>query len=254
MLKKKIVMFIAAAMMTLSASSAFAAFADLELIRVVYERGTGTTEQVTDLGNVNTIIADVKANGTKTFTGATLTTTAGNSANLYAAYFAVNRTTGDLWVSGSTDTTLAPVAVGSPGFSVMKSGVLPMYTYYNGVLVTTDANGVKTGSQTYASSYVKKLTASQGSLGNAIDIATRPNTEISLASLVGATSGSVTQSLYKLNGLIAGDVGLFTDAISITTNFNGSTTVSSTPIPPAFFLMGSGLLGMFGLRRKNKVA
>jgi hypothetical protein len=102
------------------------------------------------------------------------------------------------------------------------------------------------------------LSANQGAIGNAITIATRPGTEASLGSLVGATSGSVTQNLYFLdNANGANKVGV--SVATISTNFDGSTTIvtpntAATPIPPAFFLMGSGLLGMFGLRRKNKVA
>jgi hypothetical protein len=247
MLKKKIVMLIAAAMMTLSASSAFAAFADMELIRVVYERTTGTTEQVTDLGTISSNLT-----GTHTYAGATLT--ANNSANLFATYFAVNKNTGDMWVSGSSDTTIAPVAVGTPGFTSFKNGVGGVYLTYNAA--TPDANGVRTGLQSAPNSFKTKLDANQGAFGNAVNIATRVNSEISLASLVGAASGSVTQNLYFLNGNAAGSVGQL--VASITTSANGSTTVAAptatTPIPPAFFLMGSGLLGMFGLRRKNKVA
>jgi FtsH-binding integral membrane protein len=81
--------------------------------------------------------------------------------------------------------------------------------------------------------------------------------ETSLASLVGATSGSVTQNLYfwanAYAAVPADTIGVL--AATITTSYNGTSVVTAaTPIPPAFFLMGSGLLGMFGLRRKNKVA
>ena len=55
MFKKKLTMLIAAALMTLSTSSAFAAFADSELIRVYYDRNGA--EIATDLGKVTDLTA-----------------------------------------------------------------------------------------------------------------------------------------------------------------------------------------------------
>jgi hypothetical protein len=126
-----------------------------------------------------------------------------------------------------------------------------VYAGYNAALAA--GSNTVTVLQSDLNSYKSKLSAAQGALGNAINIATRPNTEISLASLINGTATSVTQNLYSLAGTTAGSKGVFTTAI-ITTYADGRTNVSATPIPPAFFLMGSGLLGMFGLRRKNKVA
>jgi len=244
MLRKRIVMLIAAALMTLTASSAFAAFADLELLRVVYERTTGTTEQITDMGAVSTFLT-----GTHTIAGDALT--ANNANNLFVSYMAINKTTGELWVSNSA--AVAPIAVGTAGFNSTKTGFNSVYSYYN--TLTADANGVKTGSQSAANSFKSKLDASQGSLANGINIATRTTTEASLASLVGnAGAAPVAQTLYYfLSGNAGGSIGANT-GVTILTKADGSTTTSATPIPPAFFLMGSGLLGMFGLRRKNKVA
>ena len=51
MLKKKFAAFIAVALIQLSSSAAFAAFADLDLVQVVYERNGGA-EYATDLGNI----------------------------------------------------------------------------------------------------------------------------------------------------------------------------------------------------------
>jgi hypothetical protein len=238
---KKLATFAVAAMLTLSASSAFAAFADLELFRVVYERTTGTTEQVTDLGNVNTIVA----NGTGTFAGPALSAT--NNANLYVAYFAVNRLANTFWVSGSTNTALKPVAVGAAGFNSTKNGSNNFYSYYN---TLTPSNGVYTGQQSNLNSYISAL---GNAMGNDVNIATRANTEASLASIVGVAGASVTQYLYIFNGTATTGNGASTFTnIALHTNSDGSTTV--TPIPAAFYLMGSGLMGLVGLRRRNKVA
>ena len=242
MLKKKIVMLIAAALMTLSASSAFAAFADMELIRVVYDRAGN--EYATDLGNVNTLI-----------NSATPTTIAGNGAAGLVAYFAIDKTTNQLWVSGSTS---APSAINgtSGGLTTTKSGVTSVYAQYNQGIVGGATN--YTGLASAIGSYKNKLSATQGFLGNAISSATKGNTEASLAAIIAAGAGSVTQNLYYWNDglttVAANKIGVWTNNTIITTYSDGSTTIASTPIPPAFFLMGSGLLGMFGLRRKNKVA
>ncbi len=256
MFKKKIVMLIAAALMTLSASSAFAAFTDLELIRVVYERGTGSTETLTDLGNVNTILNDATTKGAQTFAG-TGALTATTPANLAVAYFALDSTNGQLWSTSKNGQSMGDL-------TGMSSGTISLYSYYNattgikttqGTTATGQAYGI--GVQSAASSYVKKLSASgqAGTLGNALPLA--GSAETSLGSLVGATSGSVTQNLYFWANGYANDPADYTGVnnFTITTNFNGTSVVTAaTPIPPAFFLMGSGLLGMFGLRRKNKVA
>src|SRR6185369_16678479 len=121
MFRKKLAVLVAAALMTLSASSAFAAFGDMELIRVYYERTTGTVEVATDLGNIDNLLAAPST----TIAGAF--GTVGTSANMYAAYFAVDRAHNMLWASGSSDVTNAPVAVGSPGYTSLKSGSSSVY-------------------------------------------------------------------------------------------------------------------------------
>jgi hypothetical protein len=245
MFKKKIVMLIAAAMMTLSASSAFAAFGDLELIRVYYERTTGTVEVATDLGTISTLLAAPST----TIVGAF--GTVNTPSNMYAAYFAVDRATNTFWVSGSSNDTTPPVAVGSPGYTSLKSGSSSVYSTYNAA--GGSANTTVTSLQS-SSGYKSKLSATQGFLGNGVNNATRPNTEISLASLLDHTASSVFQNLYSVAGTTASAKGV--KVAQISTNADGSTTITTanTPIPPAFFLMGSGLLGMFGLRRKVKAA
>ena len=246
-MKKKMIALLAGALMAMSASSAFAAFADLDLIRVYYERTTGTIEKATDLGNVKTLIATPST----TIAGSWASIT--NPNNLFVAYFAIDRTAsgpgvGDLWVSGSMDTTKAPLAVGTLGFNTAKSGANSMYTYYNSLGTDT-----VTASQTNSNSYRNKLSASQGAISNAITIATRVNTEANLASLVNGTATQVKQKLYFFeNANTANSKGVA--VAEITSNADGSSTITTTPIPPAFFLMGSGLLGMFGLRRKSKAA
>lgn len=95
------------------------------------------------------------------------------------------------------------------------------------------------------------MDASQGALSNAINIATRVNTEANLAALVTGTATSVTQNLYHFTSAnVAGSVADF-NGVTITTSADGSSTVTATPIPAAFYLMGSGLMGLVGLRRRK---
>ena len=245
MFKRKLAAISAAALMTLSASSAFAAFADLELIRVYYDRNG--SEVATDLGKVK----DLLAAGTTTI-GGSFTGLSAN-ATTFAVYFALDRTAGinDLWATGKTTAT-STIVGGSTGLTSLKSGSSSMYALYN-----TQGGIDYVGSASATSSYKNKLSATQGWLANSINTASRLNTEASLSSVIGSADGTVTQSLYfwdnALTSVAAEKIGV--EVAKITTNTDGSTTiVAPTPIPPAFLLMGSGLLGMVGLRRKSKAA
>ncbi len=243
-MKKKIIMLVAAAMMTLSASSAFAAFADLELIRVAYDRAGN--EIATDLGSVSALTAP----------GST-TTIAGSFSGLstgFVAYFALDRLTSELWVSGST-TVVTSITGTANGLTSLKSGSVGTYALFN-----SQGGTNYTGPASAPNSFKNKLSATQGTLATSVAAGSRLNTEASIASLLTTPGSSVTQSLYYFadaNTTVAAEKKGVAVA-TITTSADGTTTINTptaaTPIPPAFFLMGSGLLGMFGLRRKNKVA
>jgi hypothetical protein len=228
--------------MTLTASSAFAAFADLELIRVYYDRGGN--EIATDLGKVG----DLTANGVNTTIAGSFTGIA--VATSQVVYFALDRATNQLWVSGSTSTpSLINGTTG--GLTTLKTGTTSMYSLYN-----TGGGTNYTGAASATNSYKNKISATQGNMANAITTGTRLNTEASLTSI--ATTNVVQTLYFWSNGLTtvtADKTGVA--AASIITYDNGSTYIQGetpTPIPPAFFLMGSGLLGMFGLRRKARNA
>jgi hypothetical protein len=95
------------------------------------------------------------------------------------------------------------------------------------------------------------LSAQQGSLGGAINAATRLYTELSLSNL----ASNNTQALYYWsNGLTTVASEKIGQSLAlITTNFDGSTTITAlaTPIPAAAWLLGSGLLGLAGIRRRR---
>lgn len=218
----------------MTASSALAAFADLHLIRVYYDRTGG--EIATDLGRVKDVTA---AGQSGIFNG-----TFGSLTTGYAAYFAFDLSTNELWASGKPG--VPSVITGN--VTQLRSGFTYLMARYN-----TQGGGVYSGPTSY---YQDKLSTPKGSLGNSISPISQRNTEASLAEMISTGSGSVTQSLYFWNNaattVAAEKIGVA--VATITTNANGSTIIdtANTPIPPAIFLMGSGLLGMFGLRRKAK--
>lgn len=244
MFKKKLAALTAAALITLSSSSAFAVFADLELIRVYYDR-VGN-EYGTDLGGVKNIFPSMGNQPGGAFAGSF-----GDLSTGYAVYFAFDRTTNQLWASGST-TTPSVIVGGVAGFAGIKDGTQAMYSLYN-----TQGGTNYTGPVSNPNSYKNKLSTPQGSLGGSINSATRMNTEMSLNGLIGVAGQSRTQALYYWNNVLttvaAEKIGI--EVAKITTYSDGSTVIATaaTPIPPAFILMGFGLMGMFGLRRRQTV-
>ena len=221
---KHIFLVIVAALMTLgTAGSASATFADLELIRVYYDRSGN--EYGTDLGKV----MDLTAGGTTTIAGTFGSLSAGtaDSPSSYAVYFALDRATGKLWASNSTAT--APLINGTSfGIYTLKSGTTNMYSLYNSMGGTTYS-----GSISAANSYKNKISATQGNLANAINNTYRMGTEASLAGVIGSGNGSVSQILYYWpNGnttVVPEKVG--TPVAFITTKADGSTVIS--PPPPS---------------------
>ena len=219
---RKLVTLIVAAILALStAGSACAAFADLELIRVYYDRNG--SEYATDLGKVK----DLLAAGTTTIGGSFGSLTTG-----YAVYFALDRATGmnDVWASGSVDTP-SVITGGGLGMTSLKNGTVPMYSQFN-----TQGGTDYTGLASETSSYKKKLSATQGQLASTIHLNSSPNTEASIASLIGAGTGSVTQVLYfwdnALTTVAADKIGV--PVATITTHFDGKTVIS--PPPPVTFV------------------
>jgi hypothetical protein len=247
-MKKKMIALLAGALMMFGASSAFAAFssANMEVYRVVYDGTTGSTfEAMTDLGSLATLQADAGGtlldSGTSSFAGLT----GYNQATDKVVYFAFNTATKSVYISQTGEGSNAPAS--NP--TKWASAGIPLKTvittaYASG---TTDASGMTstiTGGTGNTSSFKGK--GYGGSFGGYLS---GNASTLFAASLANLATTDVTH-LYFFNG----DTGIIgTVALSLTTNaVNGTTSIAATPIPPAFFLMGSGLLGMFGLRRKQR--
>lgn len=256
-MKKKMITLLAAAMLTMSAaSSAMAAFAQGDLIRVIYDT-KGTTEIATDLGSISTLTtlgANSVVGG-----GIDATTLAqfGGSAysDLRVGYFGIQKAnTGvnvaNLWLAG--DPNVAP-----------KSGALKWsgaYTAFNNTLgnyAQSTGSTAVISDKSVGNTFFVNLDRSGLQVGNyGTYLPTNPaGGVLNLAAL--ATIGYVDQAIYNWSGTAtnAGAGGaLGTKVLTLRTLANGSTVINpgaaSTPIPPAFLLMGSGLLGMVGIRRK----
>jgi len=228
MFGRVLILFVAAAIALSTAACAFADFADLRLIRVYYDRNG--TEVATDLGDVHTLVQTAQSGGSTTLGGAFT----GLTANLttFAVYFALDRSTGvnDLWATGKVGVTHT-ILGGSTGLTSLKSGSSSMYALYNAN--ATDGGTEYTGAAAATSSYKNKISATQGFMGNAINTASRVNTEASLAGVIGSGTGSAVQALYfwdnALTTVAAGKTGV--QVATITTNADGSTVISPPPAP-----------------------
>ncbi|ABQ26755.1 hypothetical protein [Geotalea uraniireducens] len=260
-MKKKMITLLAAAMLTMSAaSSAMAAFAQGDLIRVVYDT-LGTKEIATNLGSVSALTS--YANGSILGGGIDATTLAqfgGSSySDLRVAYFSNDNATSSAWVSGTGDlsTTTAPTN-GSLKYGGYKTNFASTINQYN-LFLSADGKVATLDNKSLTNSFFNKMDnkgAATGGFANFLP--TKPaGGVVSLAAL--ATTGYVDQALYTWGSTISNSANLGVrvgdvQKLTLRTLADGSTAImtnaASTPIPPAFLLMGSGLLGMVGIRRK----
>ncbi len=243
-MKKKMIALLAGAMMFAAMSgNAFAYFGtgnsnNFDLVRVVYD-STGTVEVGTDLGNINTISGTSSASSAFSLsqfgTGKTF-------ANLNVAYFAIDQTTGTLW----TTSTSVPAGMTKTNVLNAITAGQSISSYYNQLGGSTGTVVADQGNVNSFYSLFDKGGAATGSADAALNPATN---ELNLSAL--ASTGFADMELYKFTG--TGRTGTLTTtaAMVLRTNANGTTTINPVPIPPAFFLMGSGLLGMVGIRRRR---
>jgi len=245
-MKKKMIALLAGALMTLSASSAFAAFSDLSLVRVVYQ-GSTALEVATDLGNINDLLLTTNntvGGGTDAFT-----TKTGSASDLYVAYFAINTTTPiattNLWVSTSDTSSPLVQARKYSNVDTVFGNILSYYTTLGGTTVQV----AKTDQFSY---YYKAEQQGYGIGSNGTVTVTNYLNTTDLSTL--ATQGYVDSVLYSFNATVA---GAGTQAMVIRTMADGSTIINPeaaapVPIPAAAYLLGSGLLGLVGIRRKAR--
>jgi len=233
---------IAAVMMVGLAGNAMAYFEDNHLIRIIYQTN-GSVELASDLG----LFTDA-LNSTNTALGDSFSLSQFSSASysdLQVAYVVGGFTAQQWYLSGEADN--APVSGTNKG-TTLRSAWLGVDSYYgsSSSTVVKDKNAV--------TSYYTKM-----DFGNILIAGTFAGFyadgmgEANLADL--ATVGYVDQVMYNfptatLNSALEG-----TAVATIRTWADGTTTIvpsaATVPLPASVLLFGSGLLGLFGIRRKN---
>jgi len=256
---KKIMMLLVVAVLMLGVSGqAMAYFTDGDLIRVVYSTINGTGyEYATDLGSFSSL--GISSTG-GAYTGPTqnlntsnfgILTGQTNFSNMYVTYFiadaALNSNNGAAWTSSAMTNGGYKLANGAGSF--FNATELPMSLWNSkGTISASNTQADPSGLSWWANAESSggTLFYYQGFLDN-----TKGPAEANLTAL-NTTGGTVDQLLYYYGSNLNAS-GRGTVVAEIITNADGSTTIEgapTTPIPAAVYLFGSGLLGMFGLRRK----
>ena len=240
-MKKIVFIFMVAVLMMGFSGKAMAAFTNGDLIRVVYQ-DNGTVEVATDLGafSATTPITSNIQYSANHFSTSMFGT---GFADLYVGYFITNGTFPQAWTSGPLTGQTSLARMGSPYLAAAAS-VLNYYSYLGG-----GASQV-TGNQTDVDSYVYAMDKSinNGAYGVMGGLFTPSNNaDTSLAALgTGASYVDCALYYYDTNTTAAG-----LNIATIETLSNGTTElVSAAPVPAAIYLLGSGLVGLVGMRRK----
>jgi hypothetical protein len=245
-MKKKLFLIAATFMLMFSfAGQAMASFATGDLIQVIYV--AGGPEVATDLGSFSA-------------TSSTSVTDSGNLGNtvnfsslfsgysesqLNVAYFIYGGTTGGIYVTGADG--------GQTNNGSLKSTLQADFTavlnYYKSISSTATQ---VSGTTANAASYYYKLDSNGTHVAADAGFLTTANGEAQLS-----TSGYVDLYLYYYKNSSINVAGSGTEIADIRTFADGSTEIIplvSTPLPAAVWLLGSGLVGLVGIRRRGTVA
>jgi hypothetical protein len=251
-MKKLFGVLLAAVLLFGMAGQAHAYFFSYDLIRVVYDTAYdadtgeptgGTYETATTLGNFESnptfsgISNMIVGSGADAFT--TLSGT--DYSTLRVAYF-INTGTYDVrnvWLSDDSDVATSTTRQ----YSTFLGNAQGVNTSYR--LAEGDANTVQILQSEGNSFWNLFENAAAGSFALYLADGTQYGSQ-SLADL--ATVGYVDTYLYYFaNGNSAGD-GV--QVAVIRTMADGSTIINPVPLPAALWLMGTGLIGLFGLRKR----
>ena len=203
-----------------------------------------------DLGNVNNLIASP---ADTTIAGSDANFGAAGAAPLYVSYFAYDNATGNVWISAAS-------GLGTFGLNIDNYsgtiGQMSMVAQTYKAIAGNASSAVSLKNPQGVSTFFNSLEGTQngqGGYARMVDVTTIGTTTETL-DLINA----VKQSLYFFD--VANEVDesdlIFQEVAKITTNANGTVTLNAAnaevPIPAAAYLLGSGLLGLVGLRRRMK--
>jgi hypothetical protein len=246
-MKKLTVLFMVALFMLGISAQAMAYFEDGDLIRVVYS-SAGTMETATDLGSIASLTTPSGLKVTynaNNFSIASLGSGA-TAANSYVAYYSfLAGTPANAWTSGPNGGQTAQFSV--------KDGYAGAVHSVNGLYQTqTGAPAQVTVLMSDPNSYFNMLAGGGSSAGQFAGFIPAGNGEANLANL--SSVGYVDQYIYyykPTSARNADPTGL--SVAMIRTYADGHTVMNpnAVPIPPSVLLLGSGLIGLIGIRRKN---
>jgi len=236
---------------------AMAYFSPGDLIEVVYKSGGTGNEVLTDPGSASSWTTPGSVPTTNFTTG--ITTSALSTmfpgaswSDLNVAYFVMTGTgpSASFWTSGPATGQINDGSQKSATKSAMSS-VLGLAAQNAG-----SGNQAVQGSTSSANTYwnlLDKAGLSVGQFGNFIDAST-PG-EANLAALT--SGGSVNLYLYYYPNATSNSAGTGVQVAELTISNNGTTGVtaapSTVPVPAPVVLLGSGLLGLIGIRRRQTV-
>jgi hypothetical protein len=243
---KRIFTLAAIAMLLFSFSGqAIAYFEDGHIMRVVYDRG-GTYEVVTDLGAGWDLRNPSSANKLFNAAGTTFSLSQlgiSNWSNAYVAYFTLTLYNPD---SGSQDGAWTSGPLTSQSNLGRQWNSFIGNAHYIAGMNYQSGQVQNVNLQANANSYQKRF----GKVGrfSAFLPSSQPTGDQNLAAL--ATDGYVDQMLY-----FYGDPNVTSSGVqvyTIRTYENGTSEInpSTVPLPGAVYFLGSGLLGLIGIRRR----
>jgi hypothetical protein len=256
-MKKKMIVLLAAAMMTLAAGNAFAFYGNLDLVEVFYNTTTNQ-EAAIDLGSLTANTA-----GGYNFAYASAaplsvnSTTAGMTlgTSTQVAFYALDNANSTALVSSTNGAPTQNSDYQSTIYNAASQMQAQGYTTGQGAGINGRVATLATGTAGFPNGFIDQMRTSGLWYAGYVNAVGEANLSTAAAANLGiygvndVTVGSGAVAL-DFNATVTFDG---TNAVTSLTNDNGTGgTAPATPIPAAAYLLGSGLLGLFGLRRKQK--
>lgn len=247
-MKRSMSVLFAALLVFMVAGQAAAIFEESHLVRVVYK--SGGTEIATDLGTVSSALSGISGNGALQIKLSDFG--ASSWGDLNVAYFAfTNSGGGKIWASDVIDSPeTAPVNGGSGAGTTFRNDYNNIISAYKNASPTAKSQ-ITTGT-TNSYNKVFNPVGDYGILGYFNDFYVSGFGEANLGDLVNGTAVGLNLYSWTLTAVnAAGKLEGF-----IRTELDGASGVARTfgaavPVPAAVWLLGTGLIGLVGIRRRK---